>query len=97
MVFFFFSDKPTNTTINVPKEAYIGKKFTITCESDGLPAPNYTITHNGTIVSNESKYTKDAEDVVQDDAGTYTCIAMNVLGRNSDSGNLIVIEGKITL
>ena len=55
--------------------------------------PNITITHNGTIVSNTSEYIKDYAQY--NDTGTYKCTAMNVLGMNSDSGNLIVIEGKI--
>ena len=93
--FYFVSDKPTKTKINVPKEAYIGKTLAISCESDGLPVPNYAIIHNGTIVSNEKKYIKG--NVQYNHAGTYKCTAMNVLGRNSDSSNLTVIKGKIRL
>ena len=80
----------------MPKEAYVGEKLVINCYSDGLPAPNFTITHNVTtnIVSNHSRYIKDKVD--HSDAGIYECIAKNVLGKDTDSSNLIV-KGKITL
>ena len=60
----------------------------IRCESDGFPEPSFTITHNGTEISNETKHIILV--VKWDDAGTYKCIARNELGRDSDSGNLTV-------
>ena len=90
---FFFADKPTKPVITLPDKniAFVGEEFTITCFAYGLPEPRYTITRNGTLVSNEPTYSKSAE---WDDAGIYTCNATNKLGTNSSSATLIV-EGKI--
>ena len=92
----FFADKPIKTKIEVPKEVCVGEKLVINCHSDGLPAPSFTITHNvaTNIVSNHSIYIKDKVD--HSDVGLYECIAKNVLGKDTDSGHLIV-KGKITL
>jgi hypothetical protein len=92
--FLFFTDKPIKTKITVPEEAYFEKRFNITCDSDGQPAPSFTIIHNNTIIIVSNKtivtYTKDVQ---YNDAGIYTCIAKNLLGNDSDSGNLTV-KGK---
>ena len=64
----------------------------ITCESDGLPEPSYSITHNGTEVSTNKTYTID--DVQYRHAGTYKCVAKNKIGNDSASANLTVV-GKI--
>ena len=92
----FLTDKPNKTNIEVPVEAYLGEKLVINCYSDGLPAPDFTITHNVTtiIVSNHSRYIKDKVDY--SDAGLYQCIAKNSLGNGTDSDKLIV-KGKIKL
>ena len=92
----FFADKPIKTKIEVPEKAYVGEKLVINCYSEGLPVPNYTITHNVTtnILSNQSRYIKDKVDY--SDAGIYECVAKNVLGSDKHSGNLTV-KGKILL
>ena len=63
----------------------------IRCESDGFPEPSYTIIHNGTEVSNETKHTILV--VKSGDEGIYKCIARNELGNDSSYANLTV--GKI--
>ena len=86
----FFVDKPINTKIEVSEEAYVGEKLVISCNSEGHPAPRFTITHNVTtnIVSGHSIYIKDKVDY--SDAGIYECIAKNILGNDTDSGKLII-------
>ena len=90
--FCFFTDKPKNTSITFtpedPEKAIFGSTVDVTCKSDGFPEPSYTITHNGTEISNETKHTILV--VKWDDEGIYKCIARNELGDDSDSGNLTV-------
>ena len=93
----FFTDKPTQTHINFSSNpAVIGEEVIITCSSRGQPKPSFVITHNGTvnITGIEETYTK--QDVNWDDAGYYTCVAMNKLGSNqSDSKFLnVTVKGK---
>ena len=87
----FFADKPTRPVIMVPDKniAFIGKHFTIKCVADGVPKPSYSITHNGTLVSDDATYFKSTE---WDDAGLYTCISSNSLGTNSSS-SVLIVEG----
>ncbi|CAB4008681.1 B-cell receptor CD22-like, partial [Paramuricea clavata] len=83
--------KPNNTKITItPEAAVVGGSATITCNSDGLPEPNYNLTHNGTAISTNKTYTID--NVQYSDAGTYKCIARNKLGTDSASTSLTVIE-----
>ncbi|CAB3977000.1 peroxidasin homolog [Paramuricea clavata] len=81
--------KPNKTIITLPDTAVVGKKVIITCESDGLPEPSYTIIHNGTEVS--SKKTHTISEVKRSDAGLYQCVAANKLGSNSKSHCLAVV------
>ena len=87
--FCFFTVKPTKTAITLPDTVVVGKKVTITCESDGLPEPSYTIIHNETEVS--SKKTHTISEVKRSDAGLYQCVAANKLGSNSKSHCLAVV------
>ncbi|CAB4017815.1 B-cell receptor CD22-like isoform X1, partial [Paramuricea clavata] len=86
-----FCIKPDNTNITfTPEIAVVNGSVTITCNSEGLPEPSYSIIHNGTEVSTNKTYTID--DVQYRHAGIYTCIAMNKRGKDSASANLTVIE-----
>ena len=89
-VMVYIAEKPNKTKIEVPKEAYVGEKLDLNCDSEGFPPPNFTITHNVTtnIASNQSRYIKDKIDY--SDAGLYECVATNILGNDTDSDNLIV-------
>ena len=91
--FRFFTVKPNNTTLT-PNTAVVGTSVVITCKSEGLPEPRYTITRNGTVVSTNKTYA--ISEVMGSDAGTctYKCIASNKLGNDSACSNLTVL-GKI--
>jgi hypothetical protein len=84
---FFFTDKPENTTITfTPERSVFGKPVNITCMSVGFPEPSYSITRNGTRISNETKHT--IHFVNWGDRGTYRCVAKNELGNDSACANL---------
>jgi hypothetical protein len=91
--FCFFTVKPNNTGVTFTKNpAVVGGNFAVICESNGLPEPSYTITHNGTMLSTGKMYT--ILKVKWSDAGTYKCIAENKLGRDSAFA-YIIFDGKI--
>ena len=91
---FIFADKPTKSEIRLPDKniAFLREKLSMSCTSDGRPTPSYTITHNGTEVSNKSTYNKSG--TVWEDAGTYVCIAKNKLGTINSSA-ILIAQGKI--
>jgi hypothetical protein len=93
-VLFLFIDKPTKADITLPDNniAFLGDELTIKCASDGLPKPSYTITHNGTEVSDKATYNKS--ETVWDDAGTYVCIAKNKLGTINSSSAILIVKGR---
>ena len=73
--------------------AVVGESFTISCETDGHPSPNYTIIYNDSlVVSNDKTYT--IEFVQYSDSGLYKCIAKNKLGTSSKIYQLSIL-GKI--
>ena len=97
--FLFFTDKPTKTDIKFSSNpAIIGKEVTITCSSNGQPKPLLTIIHNGLtihITGIENTYTKR---VNLDDAGYYTCVAINKLGRGQSDAKFlnVTVKGKFS-
>ena len=82
----------TNITFK-PSTVKVGERLDITCESSGLPEPKYIITNSTNDTVSEAK-TFIIPKVNMGDAGIYTCIATNILGSDSASGNLTV-KGKI--
>ena len=75
------------------EKAVVGESFTISCETNGHPSPNYTIIYNDSlVVSNDKTYTIDV--VQYSDSGLYKCIAENKLGTSSKIYQLS-IQGKI--
>ena len=94
--FLFFTDKPTKINIKLSRNSVmLGKQVTITCSSNGQPKPSFIIVHNETIhiTGIEETYTKH---VNWDDAGYYTCVAMNKLGRNQSDTNILNVTVKGT-
>ena len=71
-----------------PEKAVVGRSVSLTCESEGVPKPSYTIIYNDTVVNTCKTYT--IPKVKWSDGGTYKCIVTNKLGRNSSSAKLIV-------
>jgi hypothetical protein len=89
--FCFFADPPEEAYFK--EKAVVGESFTISCETNGHPSPNYTIIYNDSlVVSNDKTYTID--NVQYSDAGLYKCVAENKLGSSSKMYQLSVI-GKI--
>jgi hypothetical protein len=76
-----------------PKKVKVGGSFGITCESNGVPEPKYSITHNGTEISTEKMHI--IPKVEWRHAGTYKCFVWNNFGNDSDSDTLAV--GKISI
>ncbi|XP_046858241.1 carcinoembryonic antigen-related cell adhesion molecule 5-like isoform X2 [Xenia sp. Carnegie-2017] len=87
-----YRPQQTNITIS-PMSVKKGQNVTITCESDGYPEPNYTIYHNGAVISNNKTYI--IQSVNFNHAGSYRCQAKNKLGNDSsDVKNLTIIKVK---
>ena len=96
--FLFFTVKPTNTGIEFSSNpAMIGKEVTITCSSNGQPKPSFTIIHNGTIHITGIEETYTIPNVNWDDAGYYTCVAINKLGSHPSDTNIlnVTVKGKV--
>ena len=88
-----FVDKPWNTAIKFSENpAVINESVTITCSSDALPKPNYTIYRNDIEVASSMTYTIIR--VNRTHGGTYKCIANNSLGKDSAS-DFLAVNGKI--
>ena len=90
----FFTDKPTKTDIEFSSNrVVIGKEVTITCSSNGQPKPSFTIIHNGTIhiTGIENTYTKQLN---WDDAGYYTCVAINKVGSHPSDSKFLDVTVK---
>ena len=82
-----FADRPNQTEIVFSKiYAMIGEEINIMCSSNSHPKPDFTIIHNGAIVSTEPVYTMSASQ--RSDAGQYICIARNKIGSHSVHGYL---------
>ncbi|EDO26116.1 predicted protein [Nematostella vectensis] len=60
----------------------------LTCESDGYPAPTYTWSRDGVVVSQTSVYNSDS--VTRSEAGTYTCTATNEMGSDTTTVQVTV-------
>jgi hypothetical protein len=78
-----------NTTITIkPSQTTVGKEVEISCSSEGVPDPHFTIMHpngtNITLIGNQYII----KNVQKSDNGTYTCIAINELGEDSATSNL---------
>jgi hypothetical protein len=75
------------------EKAVVGEFFTIKCEANGRPEPNYTIVHNNTeVIGTDKSYTIAV--VSYSHAGLYKCIAENRLGKSSKI-YLLSVVGKI--
>ena len=73
-----------------------GKSFTITCEADSYPTPDFKIFFNDTkLLVNENTYT--ITKVNNSHAGFYKCTARNKLGLGSSTSRYLPVdkEGKI--
>jgi hypothetical protein len=86
--FGFFAAKPYGTTITFnPQPAIVGDSVEIMCDSKGFPVPHLYIIRNGEKIKTGKLHTIQ---VNQSDEGPYTCIAINALGKDSATENLIV-------
>ena len=95
----FFTDKPTKTDIEFSSNpAIIGKEVTITCSSNGQPKPSFTIIHNETIHITGIEETYTIPKVNWEDAGYYTCVAINKLGSNQSDSKILnfTVKGKVS-
>ena len=69
-------------------QATVGETVVITCYSEGVPDPHFTIVHNGKNITTKNPYTIDSVQKLNE--GTYTCIAINDLGNDTATGTLNV-------
>ena len=93
--FLSFTDKPTSTGIEFSSNpAIIGKEVTITCSSNGQPKPSFIIIHNETIHMTGIEETYTIPKVNWDDAGYYTCVAINKLGSHPSDTNILNVTVK---
>ena len=75
--------------ISTPDNAMVGESIVISCEAIAVPLPSYIIIHNNTdIVSKKKTYIITA--LKYSHAGSYQCIAMNILGNSSKIFDLSV-------
>ncbi|XP_028399390.1 uncharacterized protein LOC114522833 isoform X2 [Dendronephthya gigantea] len=72
-------------------KAKIGEPINITCESEGVPEPRFTITHNNTEVIAGKTY--NIPQVKWSDGGLYECIAKSKFGIGSKCHCLTVLGG----
>ena len=73
-----------------------GKPFTITCEADAHPPPEFKILFNDTkLLVNENTYT--ITKLNDSHTGSYKCTARNKLGLGSSTSRYLRVdrEGKI--
>ena len=90
-----FADQLTTATISLtPKNPTLGTPLVLLCTSDGFPEASFTITHNDSVVSATNKFT--ICEIKWTDAGTYKCVATNVIGSATDS-KILKVLGKIEL
>lgn len=57
-----------------------GQSTTLTCHSDGYPAPGFSWKFKGIVVNGATQKTLVLTDVEVKDAGNYTCVANNFRG-----------------
>ena len=82
--------KPSNTAITMKQnQTTAGETVVITCYSEGVPDPHFSIMYNGQNITTKNPYT--IQGVAKRNKGTYTCIAINDLGSDTSTANLIVI------
>ncbi|XP_028413739.1 hemicentin-1-like [Dendronephthya gigantea] len=89
--------KPVGTTIQFTQfSVLINESVTITCASNGLPKPNFIISHNDTKVASGMTYTIPR--VNKNHSGTYKCVARNFLGYDSASRFLhVLVKPNVTI
>ncbi|XP_028399302.1 immunoglobulin superfamily member 10-like isoform X2 [Dendronephthya gigantea] len=82
--------KPNVTSVMFEtEEAVLGKSFVVSCVSNGLPEPVFSIFHNGSQISSKMGSLRIPK-VEWKHAGIYRCDARNKLGSYSGSANLTV-------
>ncbi|KAM9325336.1 hemicentin-2 [Gastrophryne carolinensis] len=74
-----------------------GGEVKIHCDVSGYPEPQIIWKHGDTFIINDSKHTIDGKvlvikDASQEDSGSYSCIASNILGTDEQSITLIYTE-----
>ena len=88
------------TTVPSPHLIPRGTTLTLSCDYDSVPPPTITWLHNGsplsptdprvTITSTDSRSDLMRTNLGENEGGTYTCNASNVVGSNSTDINVVV-------
>lgn len=91
----FFIVKPDKISVRFkPETAVLGKSLVVSCYSNGVPKPTFTIFHNGNIVSFEMTYF--VSEAKWNDAGAYECFVNNTLG-DVTASSVLTVSGKLLL
>ncbi len=84
------SDGPENVYISGPSKIHVEEMLRLFCMAESEPMANYTWTLNGTEISDNFIFTKEAAEL--SDSGNYTCEVTNdVTGRRSSASHEVSV------
>lgn len=85
-------DIPVITSQPVGLAGLAGKPFTLSVTATGTPAPTYQWRKGGSDITGATAATYEVLRPSLDDAGSYTCVATNVVGSATSTAAVVSIE-----